>query len=545
MKLLLFFIQYSLFTIQYSAAKPPNIVVILTDDHRADYLGCAGHPILKTPNIDQLAADGTYFNNAFVTTAACTPNRTCLLTGQYERKHGVTFGSASSLNEEAFAATYPMLLRKAGYYTGYIGKNHTPIGEAVDGQGLKLGKWAWNPEDAQKPLGKGKHGYNSGVMEQGFDYWYGNHNHTTFYPKWNHRIYHNALAETQIEILQEGTLQFFKPNPQFAGTKDFLKTKPADQPFCLLVNFNVPHGAGTSSMKLRPDDPELYRSTYRDQIDEMPMPSTYIAGADIKTPKIPKNVYNGEYIPTYDYVKNEADLRERLVRTCQTVTGVDRLVGALVAELKAQDLYENTIIVFTSDHGLQFGEHGLGGKVLLYEESLRIPLIIFDPRQPADQHAKKPGQLALTIDIAPTLLDLAGLSIHPEMQGRSLRPLLEGNKDAPWRKDFFAENMYMGQNYPRIEAVRGERYKYIRYFDKKKDKPHHIALTASIRGEQAIYEELYDLKEDPKETTNLATSPEHKHIFTRLRARCQTLVTEAKGNDDYPKTHRINPRKGR
>ena len=92
--------------------------------------------------------------------------------------------------------------------------------------------------------------------------------------------------------------------------------------------------------------------------------------------------------------------------------------------------------------------------------------------------------------------------------------------------------------------MRGKRFKYIRYFDKKKDKPHHIALTASIRGEQAIYEELYDLKEDPAETTNLATSPEHKHVFTRLRARCQTLVTEAKGSDAYPKTHRINPRKG-
>ena len=160
MKLLLFFIHYSLFTIQYSAAAvpaaeqrvtkgrasvtaqgklsaaegsqgklyKPNIVVILTDDHRADYLGCAGHPIIKTPHIDQLAADGTYFKNAFVTTAACTPNRTSILTGQYERKHGITFGSAGTLTEEAFRDTYPVILRKAGYFTGYVGKNHTPIG---------------------------------------------------------------------------------------------------------------------------------------------------------------------------------------------------------------------------------------------------------------------------------------------------------------------------------------------------------------------------------------------------------------------------------
>ena len=109
-------------------AAQPNVLVILTDDHRADYLGCQGHPIVKTPHIDRLAAEGVRFREAFVTSAACTPNRTCLLTGQYERKHGVTFGSASSLTEEAFAETYPMQLRQAGYYVGYVGKNHTPIG---------------------------------------------------------------------------------------------------------------------------------------------------------------------------------------------------------------------------------------------------------------------------------------------------------------------------------------------------------------------------------------------------------------------------------
>ena len=590
MKLLLFFIHYSLFSIQYSAAAvpaaeqrvtkgrasvtaqgklsaaeqratkgsasvtvqgklsaaegsqgklyKPNIVVILTDDHRADYLGCAGHPIIKTPHIDQLAADGTYFKNAFVTTAACTPNRTSILTGQYERKHGITFGSKTTLKEEAFLDSYPVLLRKAGYFTGYVGKNHTPIGWTDT---LKPAK---NPHQEMlraRGIDPHHHGYHSGVMEKHFDYWYGNHNHTGFYPKGLHPIYKNAKAHTQPEILKEGALNFIKQNPEFAGTKDFLKSKPADKPFCLLVNFNVPHSFSVNQMKQLPADPELYRSSYRDQIEQMPIPATYIAEADIKTPKIPKHVYNGEYLAGYDFVKNEADLRERAVRTCQTVTGIDHLVGAMVAELKAQGLYQNTIIVFTSDHGLQFGEHGLGGKVLLYEESLRVPLIIFDPRQPADQRSKKPAQLALSIDIAPTLLDLAGLPVHAEMQGRSLVPILQQqtNKPAPaWRKDFFAENMFMGQNYPRMEAVRGKRFKYIRYFDKKKDKPHHIALTASIRGEQPIYEELYNIQKDPGETTNLANSAEHKHIFTRLRARCQELVTEAKGSDNYPKTHR-------
>lgn len=511
-------------------AQPPNIVVILTDDHRADYLGCAGHPILKTPHIDQLAAEGVRFQNAFVTTAACTPNRTSLLTGQYERKHGVTFSSGSSLTEEAFQETYPMQLRKAGYFVGYIGKNHTPIG---DGGGVNK-----KPESTSEQLAKArvKWGYHNGVMEAGFDYWYGNHGHSTFYPKWHHPIYRNASADTQVEIFQEGVLNFLKPNMEFAGAEEFLRTKPTDKPFCLLVNFNVPHGASTSSMKQHPKDSELYRTRYRDQIDHLPIPETYIAKADIKTPKIPAHVYNGEYIPTYNYVQNEADLRERLVRTCQTVTGVDRLVGALVAQLKDQELYENTVIVFTSDHGLQFGEHGLGGKVLLYEESLRVPIIIFDPRLPKERKGAVSEEMALTIDLAPTILELAGLPIHPEMQGRSLKDAMRDG-DLSLREDFFCENMFTGQNYPRMEGVRSRDFKYIRYFEHQRRMHHLDLLDASIKGEQPVYEELYDLRNDPKEVDNLAGVSAHAERLEAFRKRCRELVVEARDGGGYPRTY--------
>ena len=127
----------------------PNILVILSDDQRADHLGVNGHPVLQTPNLDNLAEEGMNFRNAFASSTACTPNRTCILTGQYERKHGVNFNSGSSLKEEAWERTYPMLLKKAGYYVGYVGKNHTPIGKS--GQGV---------------------GYQSGVMDCSFNYWY-------------------------------------------------------------------------------------------------------------------------------------------------------------------------------------------------------------------------------------------------------------------------------------------------------------------------------------------------------------------------------------
>jgi len=502
--------------VQKPAARPtgrPNIIVILADDQRADYLGCAGHPIIRTPNIDALAKRGTYFVNAFVTTAACTPSRTSIMTGQYERKHGITFGSNSALKLEAFGRTYPMVLKQAGYFTGYVGKNHTPVGSRG-----------------------GKVGYGSGVMEQQFDYWYGNHGHSSFYPKKRYKIYRNAADDTQVEIFQEGAVNFLDPNEKFlAGAKQFLKARPKNKPFCLMVNFNVPHSAGTLSMRMLPTDDALYRTAYRDRIKDFQMHPTYIRHAGIKTPKIPRRVYNGEYISSYNYVKTPASMREQMVRVCQTVSGIDRLTGRLVAELNRQGIADNTIIVYFSDHGIQFGEHGLGGKVLLYEQSIRVPMIICDPRMPAARRGTKVAQFALSIDIAPTLLDLAGIDVPDGMQGRSLRRLMLG-EDAPWREDFFCENMFMGQNYPRIECVRGRRWKYIRYFDKKLDRPHAVSLTASIRGERPIYEELYDLAADPHETRNLAGDPKHRDALEKMRRRNAELVVLAKGGPEPPPT---------
>jgi len=493
-------------------AARPNVIVILADDQRADYLGCAGHPVVQTPNIDAIAARGAYFQNAFVTSAACTPSRTSILTGQYERKHGVTFGSGSSLSKTAFAKTYPMVLKKKGYFTGYVGKNHTPAGEG---------------------------GYRSQLMEEEFDYWYGNHGHSTFYPKKRHKIYSGAKANTQPEIFREGALNFLQENDEFQAANAFLQKRPKEQPFCLLVNFNVPHGAGTSSMKQLPGDPALYRTTYRDQANQKLLvpPKNYVAKTDIQQKKIPAKAYNGEYISQYNYVQTAETLRERQIRTCQTVTGIDNLVGALVAELKRQKIEDNTILLYFADHGLQHGEHGLGGKVLLYEDSVRVPFIIYDPRLPKNCQGLRPEELVLSIDIAPTLLALTDTPAPKGMQGKSLVPLLEGKK-VPWRSDFFMENMFMGQNYPRIEAVRTQRWKYIRYFDKKLDQPHIKSLFASIQGEKPIYEELYDLQSDPGETKNLAKSQKYATQLAEIQKRCHALLLEARDGDALPDTYR-------
>ena len=496
-------------------AKPvgrPNILVILSDDQRADHLGVNGHPVLRTPNLDHLANEGMNFRNAFATSTACTPNRTCILTGQYERKHGMNFNSRSSLKEEAWKRTYPMLLKKAGYYVGYIGKNHTPIGKSDLGVG-----------------------YPSGVMEGSFNYWYGNHNHSTFYPKNKFPIYRNALANSQVEIFTEGALNFLSEQNGFAGASEFLKSRPLDQPFCLLVNLNVPHNKGTGTMRMLAKDPELYKSAYRDQIENLPIPVTYLEEHEINRPKLPKHVYNGQYLDSYDYVKNRADLQERMVRVCQTVEGLDRMVGALLAKLKQNGVANNTVTFFTSDHGIQHGEHGLGGKVLLYEESLRVPMIVHDPRIPKENRVGESEELVVSLDLAPTILELAELPVDDEMQGMSLIPLMY-HKTVNWRCDFFAENLFTGQNYPRIEAVREKELKYIRYFSKSHRIPYRQLLVSSIEGEAPIFEELFDLSKDPQERKNLVGEENYRMDLIRLRKRCQQLVTQAKGSNLYPMT---------
>ncbi|MGJ8691493.1 MAG: sulfatase-like hydrolase/transferase [Thalassotalea sp.] len=493
----------------------PNVIVILADDMQTGVTGFEGNPIIKTPNIDKLATDGTVFSKAFATSAVCTPSRTTLLTGLYERRHGVNFNSNSSMSNQAYRQTYPMLLKDSGYFVGYVGKNHTPIGKNE----------------------AGKTGYYSGIMDKSFDYWYASHKHLTFYPKdiKRHAIFKNAKADTQIEIIEEGVENFMLPNEAFKAGYNFLDSRPKNKPFALLINFNVPHASSTGSMELRDSDLALYKSTYRDQLSNVTIPETYTAEKDIKSPKLPKNVYNGKYLETYDYVKNPDNLKERIIREIQTITGIDKLMGKLVKHLKEQGVADNTIIVFTSDHGLMHGEFGLGGKVHLYDPSVRIPMIIYDPRIDKTKIVAKNDDIVALVDIAPTILDLAQIAIPEEYQGASLKPLLDVRSadKVKWRQEIFLENMMTIQNYPRMEGVRSHKWKYIRYFDKQKDQDYAAMSVASINGEKPIYEELYDLENDPLEITNLITEPKHADTVKYLREKNAQLVKEYRGDKPF------------
>lgn len=506
----------------------PNVIYILGDDHRAEYLSSAGHPIVKTPNIDKLAENGVRFSNAFCTSPACTPSRCCHYLGQWERKHGVNFNSGSSIAPSAWDKSLPMLLKKEGYFLGWVGKNHVPAGEG---------------------------GYKSGYFEEIFDYWYGNHGHSGFYPKeqaGGGEIYNNAKLDTQVEVFAEGALNFLAPQKDFIENAVHpLPERPKDKPFCLCVTFNLPHGCGTSNMQLRPEDDELYKSAYRDKYNEMPVPKTYKPWQQVTEPRIPKNVYNGLYISQYDYVKNLNTLRERQVRTCQTVTGVDRFVGDLIEVLKKLDLDKNTIIVFSTDHGLHHGEHGLGGKCFLYEEDIRIPMIVCDPRQPEEYKGQVVDEFALAPDLAPTVLDLCGIEKPETMQGSSLVPLIK-NENISWRDEFLTEQLMDIQNYPRSESIRTKEWKYIRYM-KRTENPaqeklkfrgtldNYIeCLSSTVNGETAIYVELFNLTDDPYEEHNLALTNEYNSVLDDLNNRLDKHIKAKLPSGNIPLTLSTN-----
>ncbi|MGB2472006.1 MAG: sulfatase-like hydrolase/transferase [Flavobacteriaceae bacterium] len=516
---------------QKPSADRPNIIFILTDDHRYDLLGCTGNELIQTPHLDKLAADGILFTNAHVTSAICTPSRASMFLSQFERKHGVNFNSGTSMSADAWGDSYPVVLRKNGYYTGYIGKNHVPIG-----------------------IG----GYKSGIMEASFDYWYAGHGHLMFYPKERHEIFKGAANDTQVEILDEGVTDFLSNEHKLKGAKHFLARIPKDKPFCMSINFNLPHGASTSTMKLRPNDPETYKTLYRDK--EIPLPKYYTEKEAITTSKLPAYVLHAnDRQDIYDFVDNEQDLRERIIRNMQAVTGIDALVGNLRQTLKDRNLDKNTIIIFTSDHGIFWGENGLGGKALCYEVCTRVPMIIYDPNASKKSRGITSDQLVQTIDLAPTMLSYASVPIPASYQGKPLNDIINGN-DIPVRDFLFTENLWSTHfGNPRCEAVQDKEWKYIRYYKNENLSAEYLVDTAKkynvnmtsmlyanhdpqiaiyqsfiegpLNGEPAVYEELYNLKNDPDEQYNLADSLAHADKLNKMRDVWYKTIRRARGND--------------
>ncbi len=423
-----------------SGTRPPNLLFLLGDDHRWDALGCMGNPIIQTPHIDSLSRSGVTFENNFVTTAICVTSRASFFTGLYARNHKI-LAFNQQLSREQFDRSYPAQLRKAGYRTGFIGKY------GLDGGDL--------PADR-------------------FDYWRGFRGQGRYFPKGEPGVHLTQVMSDQAVEFLEGSKQ--------------------DQPFCLSVSFKAPHVEDDDPRQFLydPRDAALYRDV------TIPIPKTadprYIA-------QLPLSVQRSEARKRWAVRFATPGLYQESVKSYyRLVTGVDRAVGEMLKAIDARGLRENTVIIYTGDNGFYLGEHGLAGKWFMHEESIRTPLIVHDPRNPRLRGARL-KQMALNIDIAPTLLDLAGVRGGPAMQGRSLIPALRGSREA-WRSEFFYEHNFAHNWIPQTEGVRDARWKYTKYVSNKPPE-----------------EELYDLRSDPLEEHNLAHTPARESGLTRLRAR--------------------------
>jgi len=441
-------------------AAPPNIVFLLTDDQRWDTLGAMGNPIIQTPNIDRLAEQGVIFDNCFVTTSICMTNRACIFTGQYAARHGV-WSFRTSFTPEQLRWTYPGRLKAAGYYLGFIGK--------------------WG-------VGRPPEGL--------FDYNRG-------WPGQN-RYFHQIDGRTVhlTSIMCDQAMEFF----------DGL---PSDRPFCLSISFKAPHCQdGHPEQFLY--DPEL-ESLYQDvTIPPPPLSDPEFFAA------LPEFLRNSENRVRWQVRFSTPEKYQKMVKGYyRLISGVDRVVGRIRDKLRQKGLDDNTVIIYSGDNGFYLGERGFAGKWLPHEVSIRVPLIVFDPRLPPEKRGKRRDEMVLSIDIAPTILALAAVPIPERMQGESLLPLVQGHQ-TPWRTEFFYEHLFKHPRIPACEAVRDQRFKYIRYVES-----------------DPLYEELYDLNNDPHEAHNLALRPEYRAKLKEMRRRWQIWHQRAATSDspsDLPPT---------
>ncbi len=423
---------------------PPNFIVIVTDDQRWDCLGTAGHPILKTPHLDRLAAEGIRFTQAFVTTSICCISRASIATGLYARRHRVADFS-TPLPPEIIERSFPAVLKRAGYYTGC------------------LGKWGIG---GPAPAGV-------------FDFWDAWGGQGTFFHALEGEEVHNS------EFLARRAEKFLRSRPASGA---------ATRPFCLLVNYKSPHD---------PYFPDPRHSAAFER-DTIAVPRTY---SEAHFAALPAFIRESEGRARLQKRHPTPEAYQAFVKQyLRCILSVDESVGRLLALLEELKLAENTVVVFTSDNGFFLGEHGMTDKWLMHEESIRVPFIIRDPRLLPARRGMTCDDIVLNIDLAPTVLALAGLEPPAGTDGRSLAPLLAGER-ADWRQDFFYEHHYHhGGRIPRTEGVRTRRWKYITYFD--------VAPP---------FEEMYDLAADPLEERNLAKDPAHAETLKRLKARYEEL----------------------
>ncbi len=444
--------------------RPPNIVFILVDDLRWDDFGAAGHPFVKTPNIDRIGNEGARFRNAFITDPLCSPSRASFLTGQYPHTHGIT----DNVNRSAAShqlITFPFLLRQSGYTTAFIGK------------------WHMGNDDSRRP---------------GFDRWVS---------------FKGQGSYLDPEINDDG--KDVKPDGYITDlltgyAVEFIKRRH-DKPFMVYLAHKAIHPEvmqhDDGSVNLAHAEKFIPAQRHRNLFSGEKIPRRPSAGR----PPTGKRALERTIGDLPPLGANTATSDEAVLGRLRSLMAVEEGVGEILKALKETGQLDNTVIVFTSDNGYFYGEHGLSvERRLAYEESIRMPLLIRYPK--AIKGGVVRDEFALNIDLAPTLLELAGVSSSIRMEGRSLVPLLKGTK-TDWRKSFLVE-YYSDKVFPRVhqmgyKAVRNERWKYIHYFE--------------LEG----MDELYDLKADPYEIKNIIRQPGASKIVEEMKQEMDRLLTSS------------------
>lgn len=470
-------------------SQQPHIVMLFTDDQRHRAAGFAGNAALQTPHLDRLAQRGTIFRNCFVNTSICAVSRANLLSGQYPARHGVddfhkTFSPSQLQN------TVPGRLRHAGYQTAFFGK--------------------WGIGDTPERTHEG-----AAV----FDYWAGQPRQTNYFYESDCRYVNydgfsrqgNDLCDCPADKrgrvgyeVRIGKDTLTNPQHQDADVipghvERFLKARDPSRPFCLMVFFKSPHGPfGDWSPQT-----QSYTDGRRIQI---PQDATQANAS--REPDVVKRSLGW---PAGQNLLSSRQRHERSIRDYyRSISSMDIGVGRIMAALQKHNVADNTVVLFTSDNGHFSGEHGLGGKWLMYEPSLRVPGFVCDLRQAPASTVRE--ELVITTDFSVTMLAVAGVDIPKEMTGGDLTRLY-GPPDktaADWRTDFLYDHPYgHGGKIPTTRGVRSQTHSYTRY-----------------TSTSPVLEQLFDLRSDPGQLRNLAGDRQQQQLLQQMRRRCDELATK-------------------
>jgi len=465
-------------------ADRPNVVVVIVDDLRWDEFGAGGHPYLETPNIDRLASEGALFVNAFHAVPLCSPNRASLLTGQYPSRHGIIDNLARDLASHHLE-TFNIPMQAAGYRTAFIGKWHmgndpTPrpgwdYWSALPGQGR-----AEDPELFEDGSLRKFNGYTTDLLTDRAVAFIEREHAKPFLVYLAHKAVHPDIVQRNDGSLDPESDRGYIPAPRDEG-------RYADRMF--------PRREERADVAADlAGKPAVRRALERlAPASAVPAPE---AGGDHQHPETP---WTGE-----------ATIRRR----AEMILAVDAGLGRIMKSLDSLGILDKTLIVLSSDNGFFFGEHGLTTERRLpYEESIRDPLLMRFPSRIAAN--SRPDGLALTVDLAPTILEFSGIAVGSHIQGKSLVPLFTATP-ADWRQSVLVEFYTNEQPFPHLldmdyRALRTARYKYI----------HWVKFPEQ--------DELYDLQRDSLERTNIADDPAMARVRTELRAELGRRVVEAIG----------------